>query len=84
MKPLLVRLILSATVGMVVFLSAVGLHFTLLGDIIPLQPPEHPMQDGIERIPWQVILPTSLGFAGMATVAAWLFIKRRQTRRTPS
>ena len=80
MKPLLVRLILSATVGMMAFLAAVAFQFTLLGDIIPLQTAEHPMQDGIERIPWQVILPISLGFAGIATVVARLFIKRRQTK----
>jgi hypothetical protein len=83
MKPLLVRWMVSATVGTFVFVSAVAFHFMLLGDIIPLQPPEHRMQDGIERIPWQIILPTSLGLAAMTTVAAWLFIKRRQTRALP-
>jgi uncharacterized membrane protein len=79
---MLARVFGSIFVGVAAFILAVLFQFEfVIGTLMPLDPPDHPAQDGIERIPsavfWLALLVAIAGGVG-----TWLISRRVSTKRT--
>ena len=71
---------LSAVIGTVVFGTALAVQVVLVGQgVIPSN--DHPMAEGVGRIPWQLIGSIAVVVAALAGIAAWAVVARRQRKK---